>query len=265
MYYLNGEPLRLDKAFVDADGNQYPANWLRNSTQEQRDALGIVWVASDPSEWYDQRFYWGVENPKDLTELKELWASKQEAYANIELAKTDWYAARAHDTGKPVPEAVATYRTAVRVAAGQRAAEIEACLDVDELAALIDSQPWVYADEGDEVGAANPDAITQWPEMGEVVEYPDVDYRTFYGALQLSSVYATIRTQAAASLPMNVYCTEFIAAIGEAKAGLPQAAVIQQTINDLVGAATLTTAERAELEGLMAAYGLGAIYTLPTP
>ena len=33
--------------------------------------------------------------------------------------------------------------------------------------------------------------------MGEVVEHPAVDYRTFYGALQLSSVHATIRTQAA--------------------------------------------------------------------
>ena len=55
---------------------------------------------------------------------------------------------------------------------------------------------------------------------------------------------------------MNVYCTEFIASIGEAKAGLPTPALIQQCINDLIGAVTLTTAERAELEGLMAAYGL---------
>ena len=44
MYYYNGNPLRLDKAFTDADGNQYPKEWLRNSSQEQRDALGITYI-----------------------------------------------------------------------------------------------------------------------------------------------------------------------------------------------------------------------------
>lgn len=246
MYYLNGEPLKLDVPFADADGNQYPANWLRNSTQEQRDALGIVWVAQDPDAWYDQRFYWSAGNPKDLTQLKEDWTGKVKDTANKLLLGTDWYAARAHDTGVPVPEAIMVYRATVRATSSQYVGQVDACADVDALAALVQS-----------------DALGVWPEMGEIVEYPAVDYRTFYGALQLSAVYATIRTQAAASLPMNVYCTEFIAAIGEAKAGLPQQAVIQQTINDLIGAATLTAEERTELEGLMATYGLGAIYTLP--
>ena len=246
MYYINGEPLKLDVPFADAEGNQYPANWLRSSSQEQRDALGIVWVAQDPAAVYDQRFYWGVGNPKDLTQSKEEWTAKVKDTANKLLLQTDWYAARAHDTGVPVPEAVMVYRATVRATSSQYAEQVEACADVDALAALVQS-----------------DALDVWPEMGEVVEYPAVDYRTFYGALQLSAVYATIRTQAAASLPMNVYCTEFIAAIGEAKVGFPQPAVIQQTINDLIGAATLTAAERTELEGLMAAYGLSAVYTLP--
>lgn len=246
MYHINGEPLKLDVPFTDAEGNQYPANWLRGSTQEQRDALGIDWVAQDPAEVYDQRFYWGVGNPKDLTQLKEEWTAKVKDTANKLLLETDWYAARAHDTGVPVPEAVMVYRGMVRATSSQYAEQVEACADVDALAALVQS-----------------DALGVWPEMGEIIEYPVVDYRTFYGALQISTVYATIRTQAAASLPMNVYCTEFIAAIGEAKAGLPQPAAIQQTIDALIGGATLTAEERAELEGLMAAYGLSAIYTLP--
>ena len=260
MYHINGTPLPLDRAFADADGNQYPANWLRISTQAQRDQVGIVWVEPDPSQQYDMRFYWGVGNPKGLGDLKALWVSKQKDYVNKTLLLTDWYAARAHDTGIPVPEAVATYRSELRTISGQREAEIEACVDVDALAALV-TAPLTIEVDGAEV--PNPDALTPWTVMGEVVEYPAVDYRTFYGALQLSSVYATIRTQAATTLAVNVYCTEFIASIGEAKAGLPTPALIQQCINDLIGAVTLTTAERAELEGLMAAYGLSAIYTLP--
>lgn len=290
MYYYNGNPLRLDKAFTDADGNQYPANWLRNSTQEQRDALGITWVAPDPAAYYDQRFYWGVGNPKDLDALKVQWVGKQKEYVNKTLLQTDWYAARAHDTGAPVPEAVATYRSELRTISGQREAQIEVCADVDGLAALIKAPttiavvtqeylaavPAVIDEETSEVitpevpevpevveTQVNPDALVAWPELGEVVEHPVVDYRTFYGALQQSDVYAAIRTQAATVLAVNVYCTEFIASIGEAKVGLPTPAMIQQCISDLIGAVTLTTAERTELEGLMAAYGLSAIYTLP--
>lgn len=260
MYYLNETPLPLDRAFTDADGNQYPANWLRTSTQEQRDSLGIVWVAPDPSEQYDQRFYWGVGSPKDLDGLKAQWVGKQKDYVNKTLLQSDWYAARAHDTGVPVPEAVATYRNELRTISGLREAEIEACVDVDDLVALLTADQVV---EVDGEYQPNPAALTPWTEMGEVVEHPAVDYRTFYGALQLSSVYATIRLQAATTLAVNVYCTEFIASIGEAKAGLPTPALIQQCINDLIGAVTLTTAERAELEGLMTTFGLFAIYTLP--
>lgn len=290
MYYYNGNPLRLDKAFTDTEGNQYPSDWLRNSTPEQRDALGIVWVPPSSSALYDKLFYWGVDNPKDLDQLKEQWVAKQKNYVNTVLLQTDWYAARAHDTGVPVPEAVTTYRNQLRVIFGQRKAQINACVDVEELEALIKAPatinvvtqeyapavPAVIDEETGEVitpetpevpeireTQSNPNMLAAWTEMGEVVEYPAVDYRTFYGALQLSSVYVAIRTQAATTLAVNVYCTEFIAAIGEAKAGLPQPAVIQQTISDLIGATTLTAEERAELEGLMTAYGLSAIYTLP--
>lgn len=260
MYHLSGTPLPLDRPFVDGDGNQYPGNWLRNSTQDQRDAVGIVWVAPDPSLEYDQRFYWGPSNPKDLDTLKAQWVGKQKEYVNKTLLQTDWYAARAHDTGVPVPEAVATYRNELRTISGQREAEIKACVDVDELVALVTADLTIEVDGAD---VPNPDGLTPWTEMGEVVEYPAVDYRTFYGALQLSTVYATIRTQAATTLAVNVYCTEFIASIGEAKAGLPKPVSIQQCINDLIDAVTLTAAERTELEGLMAAYGLSGIYTLP--
>ncbi len=176
------------------------------------------------------------------------------------------------------------YRQEVRRIYGARVAEIDACSDVDELAALVTAQstipiitqehvpPTFDEDTGEELTAevpeervyeVNPDALTGWPVLGAVVEYPLVDYRSFYGALQSSPVYAALRAQAAEALAVNVYCTEFIASIGEAKAGLPQASVIQQCIDDLIGAVTLTPAERTELEGLMAAHGLAEVYSLP--
>ena len=191
MYYLNGEPLRLDKAFTDADGNQYPANWLRSSTQDQRDALGITWVAPDPAAYYDQRFYWGVGNPKDLDELKALWQGKQKSTAGSFLAPTDWYVVRAtEDPECPCPVEISQYRADVRTICGQREAQIEACEDVEALEALIKAPatiegviqeavpavPAVIDEETEEVltpevpevpevigPVVNPEALVAWP------------------------------------------------------------------------------------------------------
>ena len=69
MLKLNNKPLSYDRAFTHAD-IQYPANWLRLSSLEERNALGITEVADAPS--YDQRFYWGCllytsPSPRDRT------------------------------------------------------------------------------------------------------------------------------------------------------------------------------------------------------
>ena len=169
MYYYNGNPLPLNKAFTDTDGNQYPANWLRTSSQEQRDALGITWVQPDPAAYYDQRFYWGVGNPKDLDELKELWIANQKKTAETLLAPTDWYAARAHDNGAPTPEAVTVYRGQVRTISNQREAQINATVDVDELAALITAPATTPAANEDDPQVVeqqpNPTALVPWPEL----------------------------------------------------------------------------------------------------
>jgi hypothetical protein len=43
MFILNGKPLSPDVAFTDpATGVQYPANWLRLSTLEEKEAIGIT-------------------------------------------------------------------------------------------------------------------------------------------------------------------------------------------------------------------------------
>ena len=63
MFILNGNPLPVDTPF-EIDGTQYPSNWLRLTSIEEKNAVGITEVP-DP-ESYDDRFYWGVDNPKDL-------------------------------------------------------------------------------------------------------------------------------------------------------------------------------------------------------
>ena len=46
-FKLNGNPLAVDVAFSHND-IQYPANWLRLSTAEEKTAIGITEVADDP-------------------------------------------------------------------------------------------------------------------------------------------------------------------------------------------------------------------------
>ena len=54
-YKLNGNSLPLDVAFTTSDGTQYPSNWLRLSSAEEKKAIGITEV--DDPKIYDYRFY----------------------------------------------------------------------------------------------------------------------------------------------------------------------------------------------------------------
>ena len=44
MFLLNGSPLQLDTPFRDAQGNSYPPNWLRLTSLEEKQAIGITEV-----------------------------------------------------------------------------------------------------------------------------------------------------------------------------------------------------------------------------
>ena len=134
MFMLNGKPLALDVAFTSGDIN-YPANWMRNATLSEKNAIGITEVA-DPT-WYDQRFYWGVGNPRPIADLKAEWIDKQKATAGSLLSKTDWMIIRKEEATTAVPSGTQTYRTAVRTQCNKREDQINACDTTDKLAALI--------------------------------------------------------------------------------------------------------------------------------
>jgi hypothetical protein len=93
---------------------------------------------------------------------------------------------------------------------------------------------------------------------------PGPDYLAFWDALMTSSVYGSIREQSFVSLPMNTLATEFIALIGDAKAGRPNEAAIQQSMNAILATGTFTEGDLAELETALQAGNLGEIYALET-
>ena len=134
MFLLDGKPLSPDVAFTH-DGIQYPANWLRLSSPQERKAIGITEVP-DPQP-YDQRFYWGPGLPKDHTQLVEQWVAQTRTTANTLLAPTDWIIIREADNGKAADPVLKTWREDIRLATGVKATAIRDTADTDALAAYI--------------------------------------------------------------------------------------------------------------------------------
>lgn len=148
MFLLNEKPLALDTAFTH-NGVQYPSNWLRLTTLAEKIAIGITEV-EDPAP-YDDRFYWGVGNPKQLENetvtpeggepytqkgLKSQMIAQVKATAGSLLAATDWKVVRASEGIKPVDADTLAARSAIRAASDANEAAITACTSVEELAIL---------------------------------------------------------------------------------------------------------------------------------
>jgi hypothetical protein len=196
----NGTKLPLDVAWTDPDGIQRPANWLRLSTERDRELLGITWVA-DTSNSYDQRFYWDADLPKQLndepavdddgndlgyiqTGLKTVWKEKQNEIAASLLAPSDWRVVKELEVNSSFanartayPSKWMTYRAAVRTACNTRQSEIDACSDVAALKELMTGSVFIQqtdengngvVDDDDEpVMVANPNIATAWPDPVE--------------------------------------------------------------------------------------------------
>ena len=146
MLQLDGKTLQYDRAFTH-NGISYPANWLRLTTLEEKQAIGIVEVADPVTGVWDQRFYWGVDNPKDLDDLKTLWKQKQSNIAGSLLAPSDWRVIKARETGSSVPIDWFNYRRDVRTACNTRQTEIHNCADVAALKSLIDNPTTLWPEE----------------------------------------------------------------------------------------------------------------------
>ena len=155
-FKLNGNPLAVDVPFTVGDIN-YPANWLRLSTAQEKKDLGITEVADAPT--YDSRFYWANGTAKTLTDtnevdengdpvldsdgnqvvtlgVKSVLKAQEKDIAGSLLAKYDWYVVRKAEKSTAIPTAISTYRDAVRTACNTRETEIDACADTAALVTL---------------------------------------------------------------------------------------------------------------------------------
>ena len=150
MYTLNDQVLKPGQGFEDSTGKYYPSNWLETSTEAEKEAIGIVYTPDPeptPAPSYDRRFYWGPDNPKDLTELKTTWIelTKDKAY-NL-LSETDWVVIRSVDpsnriSSSDIDAAVQTERETIRTNCATKESAIQDCTTVPELETYINSDSY---------------------------------------------------------------------------------------------------------------------------
>ena len=160
MLKLDGKTLVYDRAFTH-NGMQYPRNWLRLTSLSEKQAIGITEAADPVTPSYDQKFYWGVGNPKDIDQLKVDWIAKQKKEAASHLAPTDWLVTRYAEAATVIPTKTKDYRAAVRTVCGEREAQITDCVDTAELCTLITTSATIKNDKDEDV--VNPAAIKAWP------------------------------------------------------------------------------------------------------
>ena len=178
MYYLGTKALRQNSSF-EIGGTQYPSNWLTLSTEADRTALGITWVA-DPVR-ADDRFYWNGDatmpkaledvdavdengdplwvqeldnsdplNPVmvDTTErlvtrgLKYTWIAQVKDTAGKMLAQTDWMVIRKAERDVAIPADVVTKRAAIVAECDRLETAITAAADMDAFIVVVQNQNW---------------------------------------------------------------------------------------------------------------------------
>ena len=177
MYYLGSTPLRLNSSF-EISGTVYPSNWLTVSTEADRTAIGITWVA-DPVR-ADDRFYWNgdINNPKALEDvdavdengdpvwvqeldetqdppvmvdteerlvtrgLKYTWILQVKETAGKMLAQTDWMVTRKFERDIDIPADVVTKRAAIVTECDRLETAITAAADMDAFIAVVQDQRW---------------------------------------------------------------------------------------------------------------------------
>ena len=142
MLVLDGKQLRPGRPFTH-NGIQYPSNWLRLTSWEEKEAIGITEVP-DPAP-VDTRFYWDTDIPKQLedttdvvsgittTGLKTQWKAQQDQTAYTLLAPTDWYVVRKTEVGTDVPVGITSFRADVRTICEGRKNAIGLATDVPSL------------------------------------------------------------------------------------------------------------------------------------
>ena len=177
MYYLGSTVLRLNSPFT-IGGTQYPSNWLTVSTEADKTAIGITWVAEPVRA--DDRFYWNGDAtmPKALEDvdavdengdplwvqvldetqdppvmvdtserlvtrgLKYAWTAQVKDTAGKMLANTDWMVTRKFERDVDIPADVVTKRAAIVAECTRLETAITGAADMDAFIAVVQDQRW---------------------------------------------------------------------------------------------------------------------------
>jgi hypothetical protein len=160
-FLLDGKTIQQGVAFTDAEGNQYPANWLNLSSAEEKEAIGLEEVA-DP-EIFDNRFYWDAGLPKAIDDvnaidengdsildqdgkqlitkgLKSNFVAQIKDTTNKLLASTDWYVIRKAERNIDIPTDIADKRNAIITESNRLETEINKVKDVEALIEVLNTQ-----------------------------------------------------------------------------------------------------------------------------
>lgn len=135
MFLIDDKQINVGMAFTHNDLS-FPANWAQLFTAEDKAQYNITEVP-DP-EPFNERFYWGPNNPKDLIEIKAMLIRQIKEWTGNSLSATSWMIERFNDpsSGKPVPQNVLDYRAEIRRLSNDYEAQINAATSVDELAVM---------------------------------------------------------------------------------------------------------------------------------
>ena len=172
-FKLGTKTIQLDTPFTHND-IQYPANWIRLASEEDKANIGMTWEADAVRA--DDRYYWSgdINNPKALEDREEsnqdgnpLYIQVYDATANDGkgamvdtdkrliskglksnfiaqvkttagsiLAQTDWMVIRKAERNVDIPSSVASYRASVVAKATELETAISAVTTVEQLIAL---------------------------------------------------------------------------------------------------------------------------------
>lgn len=107
---------------------------------------------------YDQRFYWGLNNPKALEDqeqsdeggnplstsrgLKSVWISQIKETANSMLSPTDWAVIRQIERQIAIPSHISINRSAIIAECNRLETAISGCSTVEELITVVTTQNW---------------------------------------------------------------------------------------------------------------------------
>ena len=159
-YLINGQPVNIRVEYFRADGVRYD-NLLNPAVRAK---LGVV-ENNDPDpfepveEWYDQRFYWGVNNPKQLEDItvtpeeeggepyvqkgmKSNWIAQIKDTAGKLLAQTDWMVIRKMERNIDIPADVVAKRAAIVAECNRLETDILNSPDVESFIDVVMNQKW---------------------------------------------------------------------------------------------------------------------------